>query len=919
MNNKKLIEVDLPLNDINDESTRERKRWQAHPSVLLRYWSRKPLAACRAVIFASLVDDPSACPEDFPTESEQIAERERLHSIIRRLVKWNNCNDENLLAEVRYEIARSVARSHDEFAPTDIDAVLHYLAEKTPHIYDPFCGGGSIPLEAQRLGLGTLASDLNPLAVLLNKAMIELTHPFHNQSPVNPNADSLAKWRGTAGLADDICYYGRWMHEEAYSRVEQYYPKAKLLDGTEATVIAWLWIHTVPCENPACGVPIPLTNTFKLGNGYWARPIIDRQSKKLSFKVQNHKKGVPDGTVKRTTAVCITCESATKLQEYVRQQAVDGNMSETMTAIIAKGVKGSVYMSPTNAHIQAARSAKPAWSPRGNLPEQSTSVSSLHNYGITQWHQFFTQRQLATLTTFSDLLPEVRNRMIQDGAVEDYADALCTYLALAIGNIARGGCKGAKWHSPKIVSAFSKSILEWAWNFAEVNPYSNFTQSWMQRIKMITDAVKYLPRTAHKGKVYQADAATMSHPIGSPVIVMDPPYYDMVSYADVSEFFYVWLRPLLRDIFPELFAGMSTPKEEEMVVNSHRFEKSQTRFRELLSKTLRRIRERCTDQYPSSIFYAYRQQEENQIGRASTGWETMLSAVISAGFQIVGTWPIRTESITRAAAHEKNALASSIVLVCRPRDDSAQNINYGGFLNALRSEMPAALDKLTRKAHIAPVDLAQAAIGPGMEIYSRYKSVKTTENEKLVNFSVRDALIEINKEIDRYHEEQEGEFDSYTRFCLTWLKQYGYVENIYDNAETLAKANFVAIDPMRGRLLTADRGRVQLLPPDAYDGNHPNAGLSLKGITTWEACHLMVYHLNPNSEKVRDVQGAADVGRAVQKDTTSSPVASVETLARVLYSHYDRHGDSANAVLFNHLVTSWKAIESEMQQERLDL
>lgn len=918
MNNKKLIEVDLPLNDINDESGRERKRWQAHPSVLLRYWSRKPLAACRAVIFASLVDDPSACPEDFRTESEQIAERERLHSIIRRLVKWDNCNDEHLLAEVRYEIARSVARAHGESVPTDVNAVLRYLAEKTPHIYDPFCGGGSIPLEAQRLGLRTLASDLSPLAVLLNKAMIELPHLFHNQPPVNPDTDSLARWRGTAGLADDIYYYGHWMHKEAYSRVKQDYPKAKLLDGTEVTVIAWLWIHTVPCGNPACGIPMPLTNTFKLGNGYWTRPVIDRESKKLSFKVQDHKKGVPDGTVKRTTAVCIACESATKLQEYVRQQAVEGNMSETMTAIIAKGVNGRVYLSPTDDHIQAARSAEPAWRPRGDLPEQSMSVSSLQNYGITQWHQFFTQRQLTTLATFSDLLPEVRSRMIQDGAVEDYADAVCTYLALAVGNIARGGCKGAKWHSPKVVSAFGKSVLEWTWNFAEVNPYSNFTQSWMQRIKMITAAVKYLPRTAHKGEVYQADAATTSHPIDSPVIVTDPPYYDMVGYADISEFFYVWLRPLLRDIYPELFAGMSTPKEEEMVVNPRRFENSQVRFKELLSKALQRIRERCTDQYPSSIFYAYRQQEETQAGRASTGWETMLSAVIAAGFQIVGTWPMRTEPITRPAAHEKNALASSIVLVCRPRDDSAPNINYGGFLNALRNEMPAALNKLTREAHIAPVDLAQAAIGPGMEIYSRYKSVKTTEDEKLVNLSVRDALIEINKEIDRYHEEQEGEFDSYTRFCLTWLKQYGYVENIYDDAEILAKANNVAIDPMRGRLLTADRGKVQLLPPDAYGDNHPTAGLSRQGITTWEACHFMVYHLNPNNERGRDVQGAADVGRAVQEDATSSPVASVETLARILYSHYDRQNDSANAVLFNYLVTSWKAIESAMQQGRLD-
>ena len=916
MSYKKLIEVDLPLDKINHESAREKFIPHRHPCTLHRYWARRPLAACRAVIFASLVDDPS----EYLDEPNAQKKRESLHRLIGEFVKWKNTNNEPLLEKARYEIACSVARSHGESAPTEADDVLNYLAEKSLPVYDLFCGGGSIPLEAQRLGLNARASDINPVAVLINKAMIELPHLFRGKAPVNPDTDSFGQWRGTTGLADDIRYYGNWMREKAYERIGHLYPKVKLSDGKEATVVAWLWARTVPCKSPACDFSMPLVKTYQLSNKknnkHWTCPVVDRDAKTISFVVQNHKSGVPDaGIVKGNEVKCVACGSPAKM-EYVREQAKAGKMGAVMIAIVAAGDRKRLFLSPTDEHFQKALSAEPKWKPNIRLPQGASNLS-IQTYGITHWHQLFSNRQLTTLTTFSDLLSkEVRDRIIEDGATDECADALCTYLALAIGRVAESSCMFARWQSAEsIAPLFSRQTIGMLWDFAEANLFSNSTQNWMHQIKWVADVVEYLPTTVNSGEVYQADAATTPYAADSPVIVTDPPYYDNIGYADLSDFFYVWLRPLLSNIYPELFASMSTPKEDEMVANVHRFEDSQLRFERLFREMLQRIRERCSADYPTCIFYAYKQQEEEREGRASTGWETMLTGLISTGFQIVGTWPIRTEHKARPGAQKANALASSIVLVCRPRPDSAQSIAYGKFINELGNEMPAALDRLTREAHIAPVDLAQASIGPGMEIYSRYKSIKKRQENELVDVSVREALVAINNEIDKYLEKQEGEFDSYTRFCLRWFMQHGFDEGTYGDADTLAKAINVGVAPMRGRLLTAEENVVKLLRPDDYDSNHPNAELSLQDITTWEACHLMIYHLNPDNEDGQEVSGAADVARRMRGNPAlNSSVESVERLAWILFNYYDKQDDSWNAMLCNNLVNAWTSIESKMRE-----
>ena len=925
---RKLIEVDLPLDEINAESAREKSIRHGHPSTLHLWWARRPLAACRAVIFASMVDDPSDCDE-FPDEEAQRIERERLHNLIRRLVKWENSSDENLIAEARYEIARSVARSRGEAPPYSSDraAVLAYLNDNALPIYDPFAGGGSIPLEAQRLGMRAIASDLNPVAVLINKALIELPPKFAGQPPVNPDADPMGMftgkhtgrgknrkpeqvpWRGAAGLANDIRYYGKWMREKAFERIGHLYPKAKLPDGGEATVIAWLWARTVPCPNPACGVQMPLMKTFqiskKANNRHWTKPVIDREAKHISFEVQTCDDGVPDvGTVNRNGATCLACRTATPLA-YVREQARSGNMQEQMTAIVAQGDRKRLYLSPTTDHYQVAQAIESKWHPVGNLPNQARSIS-VQVYGFTEWHQLFTNRQLLTLTTFSSMVSDIRKAIILDGGSNEYTSAVCTYLAFAIGRMANAGSSFATWQNTgdKVASVFSGQAIPMIWDFAESNPFCSATQNWMAQIEWVAKVVEMLPNNSNNGEVHHADAAVMSHPTGSTAIVTDPPYYDNIHYADASDFFYVWLRPLLRRDYSNIFASILAPKNEEMVANRFRFENHKERFESLLSKSLRLMRERCSPHSPSSIFYAYKQQEEISAGGVtSSGWETMLNAVISAGFRIVGTWPVRTERTARTYALSANSLASSVILVCRPRADDAPVALRRQFISELERELPAALEHLTREGHIAPVDLAQAAIGPGMQVYSRFKRVETFSGDPV---PVREALVQINRVIAEYHEQEQGQLDAQSRFCVDWLRQHGYGSGEYGQAEVLAQAHNVAVEAMT-RLLSAETGKVKLRHPATYapDGSTPRNGVA----TAWEGCMRMAYHLDTGNEDGGGIAGAADVARAMGGDAES-----VERLARILYEHYDRKNDSANAVRFNNLVTSWQDIVAQAQQ-----
>ena len=952
---RKLIEVDLPLDHINRESAREKSIRHGHPSTLHLWWARRPLASCRAVIFASMVDDPIDLRDEFETEDAVRDERERLHEIIRDLVVWENTDERNaaardVLAKARYEIARSIARSPDKpDAPprTDPAAVLRYLADNALPIYDPFAGGGSIPLEAQRLGMKAIATDLNPVAVLINKALIELPRKFAGKPPVNPDADPLGMttgrgkrakqvaWSGAAGLADDIRYYGKWMREQAHERIGHFYPKAKLPDGGEATVIAWLWARTIPCPNPACGAAMPLMTTFEAykqpnsknrSKDYWMKPIVNRDTHPptISFQVQNHDEGMPkiESTVVNggKGATCLACD-APVTQAYIRDQSKAGNMNETMTCIVAEDALKRVFLSPIHAHIQAAQSAKPNIRsiPTQKMPATAYKVSG-RGYGIQYWRELFTQRQLAALTTFVDLIGEVGEQILKDCDSDDrqeYANTIQTYLALSFGRLVNGNSRFNKRDKARvsgISGVFARQAIPMVWDFAEANPFGT-SQSWKYQVDWVANAVERLPAHTNAGQAFQADATTTIHAESGPVIVTDPPYYDNISYAELSDFFYVWLRPLLRDVYPELFAGILVPIQEEMIA-APRFdakggESARERFERLMNETLRLIRERCSPEFPSSIFYAYKQQEETRQGRTSTGWDTMLTALVNAGFQIVGSWPMRTELSNRSNSLGANTLASSVILVCRPRLADAPSATRREFLSALERELPAALDRLTREGHIAPVDLAQAAIGPGMQIYSGYSSVQTIAGEPV---SVRDALEQINRVIGEYHSRERGALDEESQFCFDWLREHNYAAGDYGSANTLAQAKNVAIeDNLRDahRLLIAEGGKVRLLGPEEY---HPGRKMPSAPMTAWEGCFRMAYHMDAGSggdETIGFIQGAAGVARAM-----GSASESAERLARLLYAHYDGKRDAANAARFNRLVASWQQITERAMQLR---
>ncbi|QZA33771.1 DUF1156 domain-containing protein [Hydrogenibacillus sp. N12] len=382
---KKLIEVALPLEAINHYSSKEKSIRHGHPSTLHLWWARRPLAAARAVLFASLVDDPG---NDLPPEAAA-KERERLHRLIERLVKWENAHDEAVLHEARLEIARSIAREKGLALPDPPtpEAVRAFLEEHAPPVLDPFAGGGSIPLEAQRLGLMPLASDLNPVAVLLNKALIEIPPRFAGRPPVNPEARRRladGDWKGVTGLAEDILYYGRWMRDEAEKRIGNLYPKVRLPEeqgGGEATVIAWLWARTVRCPNPACRAEMPLVRSFWLskrkGNEAWVEPVVDRKQTPpaVRFVVRTGHGAPLEGTVNRRGATCLCCGSPVTFP-YIRGEGKAGRMGARLMAIVAEGARGRVYLEPDSVHEQLLEIIKPDWKPDAPLPRNPRDFRS---------------------------------------------------------------------------------------------------------------------------------------------------------------------------------------------------------------------------------------------------------------------------------------------------------------------------------------------------------------------------------------------------------------------------------------------------------------------------------------------------------------------------------------------------------------
>lgn len=935
---KKLIEVALPLEAINIASAREKSIRHGHPSTLHLWWARRPLATARAVIFAQMVDDPSSHPEIFRTEKAQEKERQRLFRIIEDLVQWENTTNEEVLERARAEIWQSWRAECAENADHPRAKEL-FDRHKLPAFHDPFAGGGALPLEAQRLGLEAYASDLNPVAVLINKAMIEIPSKFAGKPPVNPdsrNDKELFKkiWRGAQGLAEDVRYYGKWMRDEAERRIGHLYPKVEVTTdmakqrpdlkpyiGKKLTAIAWIWARTVKSPNPAFAqVDVPLASTFmlstKAGKEAYVEPMIDGSGYRFTVRVGKPKDAdsAKNGTKLSRGANFECLMSGTPMaSEYIKSEGRAGRMSARLMAIVAEGERGRIYLAPTPEMEAIALTAHPTWKPETPLPDDPRNFWTVQ-YGLTLYGDLFTRRQLVALTVFSDLVQEARERVTHDalsaGVPNDdkslamggngataYGHAVGVYVAFAVSKAVDRNTSLCFWERPmdRLRGTFGRQSLPMIWDYAETNPFAGAGGDFYGTAHSLCEVLDQFVLTVPGGTVKQSDACTQSVSENK-VVSSDPPYYDNIAYADLSDFFYIWLRRSLQPVFPELFATVAVPKAEELVAATYRLgnkEKAEQFFLNGMTKAMHRLTQQPHPAFPVTIYYAFKQSESNdEEGTASTGWDTFLDAVIRAGFGISGTWPMRTEQLAGLKG-KINALASSIVLVCRPRATNAPSATRREFLTALKAELPVALAQLQR-ANIAPVDLAQAAIGPGMAVYTRYDKVLDAEGKPL---SVREALALINQTLDEALAEQEGDFDSDSRWALAWFEHAGFNLGEYGVAEQLSKSKNTSVDGMAEAGILASRGgKVRLLKPgELPTGWDPTSDLRL---TAWEMVHQLIRALEAGGESA-----AAEL---VAKLGSKAEMA--RELCYRLYTLCERKKRTQEALSYNGLVQSWPEI-----------
>ncbi|MGO8744975.1 MAG: DUF1156 domain-containing protein [Thermoguttaceae bacterium] len=790
------------------------------------------------------------------------------------------------------------------------EAVNHFLATYGPPVLDPFCGGGSIPLEAQRLGLRAYGSDLNPVAVLITKALIEIPPTFAGMPPVNPEwqkklreAKAARVWQGAQGLAEDVRYYGKWMRDEAEKRIGHLYPKVKITKemardrpelkefvGQALTVIAWLWARTVSSPNPTCKrAHVPLVRSFflstKKDKQAWVRPIIDAKNSEYAFVAGT---GTPPtgfdpkkATINRSGATCLLTGTPIPF-DHIRTEGQAGRLKSRLMAIVAEGPRGRVYLSPTKEDETVAQDARPRDVPETELPEDALGFR-VQNYGMTKHHQLFTDRQLVAMTTFCNLVGEARKKVLQEPhSSEPYSNAVTTYLGLLVSKCADYWSNLCVWRSdPKnlgVGHVFARQAVSMIWDFAEANPFSASSGSWESSQRWTELVLKECVATQNAA-ASQVSATNLS--CSSPSLIStDPPYYDNVPYADLSDMFYIWLRRALQPVHPDLLGTVLVPKVEELVADPFRRggkEEARAFFEHGIGCVFRRMREKADSRFPTTIYYAFKQTEEEDgadtitedSSRASTGWETFLQGLIDAGWQINGTWPTRTELGNRTRSMGSNALASSIVLVCRPRPQDAPLATRKEYVGALRHELPVALRDL-QSGSVAPVDLAQASIGPGMAVFTRYSKVMETDGSPM---TVRTALGLINQALDEVLAEQEGEFDTDTRWALAWFEQFGMDEGAFGTAETLSRAkNTAANGLVEAGIVRARGGKVQLIKREELDADWDPA--TDKRLTVWE----IAQHL------IRTQQQAGEVAAAALMHKLGGMAETARDLAYRLYS-----------------------------------
>ncbi|MFR0557006.1 DUF1156 domain-containing protein [Pseudoscardovia radai] len=889
---KKLIETSIPLTDINAESVREKSLRHGLPSTLHLYWARRPLATTRTILFAQLVDDPSSRPDLFPTEEDQRRERTRLHGIMKRLASWDNIHDAELYREAR----QAILDSNDGVEP----AVL-----------DPFAGGGAIPLEAQRLGCEAHASDLNPLAVIINKALIEIPSRFCGKPSVHPT-EGVRTSDGAGGLADDIRYYGKLLRDTAYDKLKGLYPTVVDDDGEERTVIAWIWARTVTNPNPANQVPVPLVRSWwlskKKGHEAWIEPLVHEDGS-ISYEVQHSADGPTgdkEGTVNRKGAVSVVDGTPISL-EYIRSESRAKRLGAQLIAIVADGDKGRLYISPNPEQARIANVVAPANHPDGDVSDWPGRIN-VYRYGFTQFSDLFTNRQLTALTTLSQTVAQVRERVLADAraagmpdgerldnggdGAQAYADAIAVYLALAVSRQTDRCSSISGWDSSRstIRNVFARQAIPMTWDFAEANPFCSSTGNFLGQVDLVAEAIENVPAHPHSDAM-QADAMTRDY--ANVVVSTDPPYYDNIDYSDLSDYFYVWLRPMLRDVLPSVTATMLTPKAQELVANPYRHggkAGAEQFFVDGFDTVFDRIRDTARTDVPMTVYYAYKQHGSDGV---STGWYALLEGLINAGWQITATWPVRSELSNRMLASGTNALASSIVLACRPRPDDAPHATMREFISTLRRELGEELRTLMASG-IEPVDLNQAAIGPGISVYSRYSRIVEADGSDV---DVRQALEIINRIIDETLGEDGDDYDPATRFAIKWYQSYGWSGQQSGLADQLSMACGTTPGALvDDGIFEAVGGTARLLTPGELSCEWNPAKDAHTDL--WEAVvRLTGVYATDGADTV--VQLLAEVSQRFPS------LDAIKALGFRMYHEAEKRGDTDTALQFNSLVSAW--------------
>ena len=893
----KLIEVALPLAAINAEATRD-KGIRNHPQSLHRWWARLPLAAVRAVIWASLVDDPSGNESLSPKAQE--AKRGQLFAILERLIRWENSNNPDVLAEARTEINRC------------------FPDGGPPPILDPFAGGGAIPLEAQRLGLTALAGDLNPIAVLINKAMTEIAPRFAGLPPVHPGIDKRTTWQRAQGLAADVEIQGQWMREQARLRIGHLYPDATGPHGEKLTPIAWIWARTVQSPDPSWSGQVPLVASWTLSKKpgkpkVWIEPVIDRHSQTISYEVREGGEPTYKRTVKGGDARCIATGSAIA-GDYIKSESRAGRMGQQLMAVVVEGQEGRAYVSPVVEDEAATDCVEPAWKPEGRNPEKLTG-GTVYVYGLDEWWKLYTTRQLVALTTFSDLLGEVAGNVVADaraaGMPDDgvrlreggdgaqaYSDAVITYLAFVISKTLDFNCTLSSWDSTnaKIRNVFARQAVPMTWDFAECNVLGRRVGSFWSQLRSLTAALNALPASG-SAEVSQQDARLRVTQADYAFVSTDPPYYDNISYADLSDFFYVWLRKNLSDVWPDECATLLTPKAQELIANRYRAgsrRKAEAHFESGMVDFLSLVAQRQLVDIPTTIFYAYKATEKREQGIRSTGWDTFLQAVIDAGLEVRATWPLRTEKPGRSVSIGTNALASSIVLVCRPRPPAAVPATRGEFIAALRQELPEAV-RVLQSGNIRPVDMAQSTIGPGIRVFSRYEQVVEADGSSM---PVSAALAIINDVLGEVLDGAEADLDADTRFALTWFAEHGYDPGPSGDADSVARAKNTSLAGIEASGVGEARaGKFRLFERSELDPDWSPAEDSR--LTVWEATQYLAAALE------RSESEAAALLHALGGDGDRS-----RQLAYLLYQRASGQGWASEAGAYNDLIAAWSGLRA---------